>query len=209
MPKFLNSVYRDAAPLASKFQGNDPFDHMVFDSFLEDGLAECLAEQFPTPDRGNWWQYDNPLEKKLAFNNLSQLPDVFSEFFALVNSSAFVAWLSVLSGLKLHADPALLGGGLHLIKQGGKLDVHEDFNIHRDMNMLRSLNLIVYLNRDWGKGWGGDLELWNPDMTVQAHKIEPLFNRAVIFRTDQHSNHGHPHPLACPPDRYRMSLASY
>lgn len=191
------------------FRNKEPFDHVVIDNFLDKNFAKKLKNNFPSPSQQKWWLYDNPLEKKLAFNDLSKLDSIFTEFFIELNSSHFINWLSEISGLKLNADESLRGGGLHLIKRGGKLDVHEDFNIHKDLGMLRSLNLILYLNEGWKESWGGHLELWNADMTKLCKKISPIFNRAVIFRTDTNSNHGHPHPLACPEDRFRISLACY
>ena len=42
------------------------------------------------------------------------------------------------------------------------------------------------------------LELWDKQMKKCVKKIAPLFNRAVIFSTDDTSYHGHPDPLNCP-----------
>jgi len=154
--------------------------------------------------------YDNPLEKKLAFNKIEELDDSFFDYFSLVNSQEFLDWLTSLTKIeKLKSDSSLNGGGLHLIKRGGKLDVHEDFNIHKELMMLRKINLILYLNENWQEEWGGHLELWDKDMKNLCQKISPIFNRAVIFRTDMSSNHGHPHPLSCPDNNYRISLATY
>lgn len=94
--------------------------------------------------------YDNALERKYAFNDLTQLDNEFSAFFAEVNSPEFVAQLGRVAGLdRLVPDNALQGGGLHQIVRGGKLDVHEDFNVHHELKAFRKLNLIVYLNEGW------------------------------------------------------------
>ena len=37
----------------------------------------------------------------------------------------------------------------------------------------------------------------------------PIAGRCVIFATTDFSYHGHPLPLACPPDRSRRSIALY
>jgi Rps23 Pro-64 3,4-dihydroxylase Tpa1-like proline 4-hydroxylase len=201
---------RDPSELSKYFIGADPFDHIVIDDFLVEESAEELAANFPNEIDKTWWLYDNPLEKKLAYNDLSNLPDCYSKFFDTVNSDAFTSWLSHLTGVtNLRSDSSLRGGGLHYIRPGGKLDIHQDFNVHKELNMLRKVNLIVYLNKDWRDDWQGHLELWDKDMKVMKQKILPCFNRAVIFRTDMESNHGHPRPLTCPQDRGRMSLASY
>jgi hypothetical protein len=36
-----------------------------------------------------------------------------------------------------------------------------------------------------------------------------MLNRCVIFNTTDFAYHGHPRPLACPPDQSRKSLALY
>src|SRR5208283_4954355 len=38
---------------------------------------------------------------------------------------------------------------------------------------------------------------------------QPVFNRAVLFRTDERSFHGHPDGLRCPPDVTRKSIILY
>jgi hypothetical protein len=40
-------------------------------------------------------------------------------------------------------------------------------------------------------------------------KVPPLFNEALIFRTDEISYHGFPDPLRCPEGESRKSLALY
>jgi hypothetical protein len=46
-------------------------------------------------------------------------------------------------------------------------------------------------------------------MSKVTHSIEPVFNRAVIFNITDDAFHGHPHPLTCPEDVSRYSLALY
>ncbi|MFP6676358.1 MAG: 2OG-Fe(II) oxygenase [Pirellulaceae bacterium] len=65
------------------------------------------------------------------------------------------------------------------------------------------------LNRDWHDEWGGQLELWDRQMTRCAQRISPQLNRCVIFQTDRTAFHGHPEPLVCPPKQTRKSLALY
>lgn len=192
------------------FSAASPFPHDVIDGLLDDEALRSLASNFPDVQDLSWWQYDNQLEKKFAFNDLAQLHQDFRDFFAEANSPEVVAQLAKLAGLPdLVPDHGLRGGGLHQIIRGGKLDVHEDFNINVDMKAKRKLNMIVYLNEDWDESYGGHLQLWNNDMTVCEKSVLPTFNRVVIFRTDMDSNHGHPDPLTCPPDRARRSLATY
>ena len=43
----------------------------------------------------------------------------------------------------------------------------------------------------------------------QLESIAPVFNRALLFETNEISYHGHPIPLKCPPAITRKSLAIY
>lgn len=206
----MRTLRKNLCNVKNEFLNSFPFNHVVIDDFLEKDFAELLADRFPGKNDVVWWAYDNPLEKKLAYDNIENLDPAFREFFSFCNSNEFIQSLRDLTEISdLMPDPMLRGGGLHLIERGGKLDIHEDFNIHKALNAYRRLNLIFYLNKDWNASWGGNLELWNRDMTICEKSIEPSYNRAVIFRTDQNSNHGHPSPLMCPEDRSRISLAVY
>jgi Rps23 Pro-64 3,4-dihydroxylase Tpa1-like proline 4-hydroxylase len=119
-------------------------------------------------------------------------------------------YLEELTGISnLVGDELLMGGGLHKITSGGKLAVHKDYNVHPIKKMYRRLNLLIYLNRDWKKEWGGNLELWDKDYTRPQVSVEPLFNRAVIFTISENSLHGHPTPLNTPENVSRNSIALY
>jgi len=98
-----------------------------------------------------------------------------------------------------------------MTKQSGYLSVHKDFNIlptsyKEDQQWLRCVNLIGYLNPEWKSGDGGELEFWNLGGTEAVERIEPKFNRWVLFDT-RNNYHGHPYPYkgASP----RTSIASY
>lgn len=106
-------------------------------------------------------------------------------------------------------DLAFLGGGLHEVLPGGSLEVHADFNLHPSLQLHRRVNALLYLNEGWHEEWGGHLELWARDMSHCEKKIAPVFNRLVVFNITDDAYHGHPHPLACPPDRSRLALALY
>jgi len=200
----------DTAATIEIFNSAQPFPYVVIDNLLDSEALRGLIPKYPSVEEKKWWQYDNPLERKFAFNDLSQLDVDFREFFDEANSSDVVGQLGRLTGLEnLVPDHTLNGGGLHQIKPGGKLDVHEDYNIHRPMKAFRKVNMIVYVNENWDDSYGGELQLWNADMTCCMKKVSPVFNRVVIFRTDMKSNHGHPDPLACPEGMTRKSLALY
>ena len=96
------------------------------------------------------------------------------------------------------SDPYLQGGGLHELRNDGYLNIHADFNIHPTLKLDRRLNILIYLNKNWEDEFGGNLQLWNKDMTKCEKKIIPIFNRMVIFSTTDFSYHGNPDKINCP-----------
>lgn len=187
-----------------EFMNAKPFPHLVIDNFLEINFANKIAEEFPEEEWYGWYSYNNPLEKKKSCNNLDMLPENINKYFGYVNSQKFIQRIEELTGISnLEADPHLHGGGAHYHPAGGKLHMHLDYSIHPISGKERRLNLILYLNQDWQRG--GELELWDPDLQHCVKKVEPIFNRAVLFQTSDISWHGLPTPCKSP----RKSLAVF
>lgn len=192
------------------YQNANPFPHLVIDQLFAPKMLDQVVQAFPPPSDGKWWKYDNVLEKKLARDRHSEFPPDIRDIVHELMENEFVSFLEKLTGIEgLIVDHTLRGGGLHQILPGGKLDVHADYNYHPVTKLDRRLNVIVYLNPIWCPEWNGQLELWNEDMTQCVTKIEPKFNRTVIFSTTDTAYHGHPEPLACPEGITRKSIALY
>jgi hypothetical protein len=195
---------------AEAYKTNKPFPHIYFDDFLPVSAAEAALRDFPEPKQLAWAEFDRPKERKLAFDEVERLPRSVREVLYFLNSRPMVRFLEVLTGIDgVISDPYYVGGGLHQIKPGGNLEVHVDFNRHNKFKLDRRINLLIYLNKNWKEEYGGHFELWNRDMSAAEQKILPIFNRCAIFSTTEFSYHGHPTPLACPPDRTRKSMATY
>jgi SAM-dependent methyltransferase len=206
--KYYNNQWMSQAKI--EYDNANPFPHIVIDNFLPPEVLDAILAKFPKPGEMDWWAFNNNNEIKLGSKNEVQIPQVARNVLAELNSGYILDWLEPLTGVPgLIADTRLIGGGLHQIQRGGKLGVHLDFNIEPRTKMARQLNLLIYLNKDWQEDWGGHLELWNEDKTECIKKVEPIFNRCVIFNTTGKSWHGHPHPLNTPENVTRKSLALY
>jgi hypothetical protein len=122
-----------------------------------------------------------------------------------------VEFLTELTGIEnLMPDWSMDGGGLHQTLRGGHLNIHADFTTHHDHpDWARRVNILLYLNREWPTEWGGQLELWNKEMTTCEGKVTPAGNRMLVFTTSFDSFHGHPDGLTCPPGEARRSMALY
>lgn len=195
---------------AATYRTAEPFPHFVEDGVFDGSLLDRVVSEFEAMDRGGWHCSDRPHERKWSSEDPRQLGPFTSALITQLNAGFFVDFLEELTGIRgLVPDPHLRGGGLHEIHQGGMLGVHADFNIHPRLKLYRRLNVLIYLNKDWQESWGGALELWDRTGYRCVRAIPPVFNRAVLFDTSNFSYHGHPRPLACPPERSRKSVALY
>jgi len=209
MKIFKQDLVVVAERLKDEYRVNPPFSNVCIDGLFEDEFLRKVIDSFP-PMGKKWHTYDNAFEKKLLNADVDSMNHILGSLFQALNSDPFLNFLEELSAHdKLIADRELMGGGLHQICRGGKLDIHSDFNYHYKTKNRRALNCILYLNEGWIEGYGGQLELWNATMTECVQKIAPVFNRLVVFNTSDVSYHGHPDPLMCPEGVTRKSIASY
>lgn len=183
---------------AEAFAAATPFPHVVLDGWFRADVMAEIAALFDDPN--GWRAYEDGKRGNSAV--------VTHPIFQAFNSAAMCALIGRIAGAEgLVSDPTLRGGGLHAVGPGGRLGIHVDFNRHRDLPLGRAINSILYVNRTWRDEWAGHLTLTDRADTEQ--RIAPIWNRWVIFRWAEDAWHGHPEPLACPPDVERRSVAVY
>jgi len=190
-----------------------PFKHCVIDEFFPAEFANQLYSSFPSLESDNWERTNDPdIEVKLRSKWTSEfdIPDGLLSSIRILNSSIFLKAMSSLLKIdKLVPDPYFAGGGLNVTVSGGLLDVHVDGNYHDATGLNRRINAIVYLNPGWQPGWGGEFGIYDSTGENLIKKVEPLFNRLVIFDTNDYSFHGLPDPLNFPEDQARRSIILY
>jgi len=198
---------------------SSPYPSIVLSDFLDHTvLSMCEYEARGLSDNMNSekWRFNESDAHedqvlKYGISNVEHMTPMLYAVSHYMNSPVFIEFLRKLTGIEdLIGDPMLVGGGLHITKKGGKLSIHHDFTDHTidGVEYKRHVNLLIYLNKDWRQEWGGNLELWSPDLSKMIKKLPIKFNNAVIFNIDN-APHGHPNPLACPPGESRRSLAFY
>lgn len=201
-----------ASDLRESYLSADPFPHIVLDGVFPNDLMERVAEEFPSYEsaRNKGREFRKAKENlKVGLWNYDEFPPAAQAFCDMVSGEDFLAFLTEMTGIeKLLSDPKMVGGGLHLTAPGGRLDVHVDFNYREDFDWHRRLNLLVYFNKEWKPEWGGQLELWNEQVTVCKQVVEPLFNRCVLFETSERSFHG-VRPIMPAAAGPRLSFAAY
>lgn len=195
-------------------QWNDPkkpFHYIVYDGFFKPEAAEKILASYPDVTTGNWdgTTYINQ-KNKFALTKFGAEHPLLQQAFDEFNGAKFLNVVEQITGVKeLLGDDELFGGGLHQSVTGAFLNVHVDFNYHQTTHYHRRMNAIVYMNKDWHDEYNGHLELWDMKETKQLENIAPVFNRCVIFETNEVSYHGHPKPLAAPGGLTRKSMAVY
>jgi hypothetical protein len=204
------TIDKRGADLAAGYKAAQPFPHIVIEDFLPPELLEACIKHLKMSAGENGIRFDREQERFKSQYNPDLLSPNLRALFYSFNSRPFIKVLENITGIKgLIPDPFFLGAGLHETTQGGHLSIHADFNHHKPMDLERRINVLIYLNKDWKPEYGGQLELWNKDMTEKVVSINPIFNRCVIFNTDTYSYHGNPEPVNHPDSIPRRSIALY
>lgn len=192
-----------------RFPAVTPFPHVVVDDLIDPTALRAVVAEFGDAT-GAWTYWHHVNERKRGLSDRERMGPATRAVIEALETPAFLGLLGRLVGVEhLLADPHLDGGGLHESEAGGFLNVHTDFLAHtRERTWAREVNLLVFLNDGWDGAYGGALELWDAQVARCERRIEPRFNRAVVFRTSRWSFHGVT-PVTCPPDASRKSIALY
>tara|TARA_Y100000992_G_scaffold298455_1_gene263637 strand:- start:517 stop:1305 length:789 start_codon:yes stop_codon:yes gene_type:complete len=207
---YLNSILNNCK---INYSRKSPFKYVIIDNFLNNSIANLIYSQYPKISTADWDGTTYIDQKNKFQKNKFQKNSIMDLVFKDLNSQDFLKWLNKLTAIEeeLYGDEDLFGGGLHQSINGAFLNVHVDYNIHPKTKMHRRINVLVYLNKNWKDEYEGHLELWDMTKTNKnlIEKIAPIFNRCVIFETNDISYHGHPKPLKTPRGITRKSLATY
>lgn len=202
----------DHARLRKEFATARPFPYLIIDNLIDPTKATEIAAAYPSFEtalaQGRTFTTVNE-RKKIQITDASKYSPPVAELNALLASGAFLGDLSHITGIPhLLADEQLIGGGIHITGPGGRLDVHVDFNFIEDRKLHRRLNLLLYLNSSWEDNYGGQLQLWDKNVKSCEAVINPVFNRCVIFETNEISFHGVV-PVSSEAPFPRKSFATY
>lgn len=198
----------------ASYRAARPYPHVAIEGLLGDALATSLARRFPGPEHPAWMRRDYAEQAgrmgQLQRSNFEGVDPALRHLLAEFAGMAFLDFLGTLTGIEgLIADPHHRGAGLSLTLPGGHLALHADFNRDRARHLARTVTVLYYLGEGWDDAWGGALELWNEDRTRCEASYAPRLDRLLVMAHGDTYWHGHPAPLACPPGRFRASLAAY
>jgi hypothetical protein len=203
------SLPESVEDLCERFRSATPFPHLVLDDLFPSEVLKGLLDELPAMTNDKWLHHHDEKLEKWNLRSAVELGESSFQFTAVLNSAAFLYLLSEITGIwGLLPDPYLGGGAYHVYLEGGKFDVHADRNTDPITGLTRRLALLIYLNRSWKEGFGGDLELWNQDGTRCEKVIPPIFNRTVIFEIGDKNFHG-VRPVTAGSGFVRRSFALY
>ena len=181
------------------------FKYVVVDNFLDKKLAEELYNYIPPVNDNRWYKFRNKIFDKdnlvepdnYGISKVGDMSGKWGDVFRKFQSKESVEWMTKLTGVDdLVADDYNEIGqwsGLRYIKKGGFQLVHSDARLHPHLNLEKRITVVGYMNKGWVPEDTGYLEFWTDDMKDCWKKVEPKFNRVVIFENSEFSNHGIPH----------------
>ena len=206
-----DTVQREAATHREAFLHATPFKHTVIENFFEPSFAERLVAEFPSFDPKLSINEAGREGGKAVNTRIAEISPAYQELYATIGSPAFLNFVSELSGIPdLLMDPQMFGGGTHENRHGQELDAHVDFNYDQSQRLHRRLNLIVYLNKEWQTSWGGAIEIHSNPRKPYENRVrafDPIFNRCILFETNEHSWHGF-EKINLPADKRHLSRKS-
>lgn len=208
---YMNNI--DLLTLREKCLTSQPFRNVCIDGMWNEEFLSKVSNEIL--EFNNWAGEKNHYGsvKKRWQANWNLLPPNTNSFLTYLNQPTILKIIEFLTGEEsLIPDPYLEGGGIHSTGEGGFLKLHSDFNWSQNLKLYRRINILVYLNKDWNKDFGGQIELARKDLSGKFNSIvslDPIFNRTLIFVTDDNSFHGQPNPINHPNKMRRNSIAAY
>src|SRR5690606_28880488 len=113
-----------------RYEQAKPFPHLVLDDFIDAEVLEQILQNMPAADGAAMLENEHHRLKRTWHPSRARCA-LTRNFFAELNSQAFLGFLAEVTGLPyLIPDPYFDGSGLHEVLPDGKLDIHADFNLH-------------------------------------------------------------------------------
>jgi len=197
------------AGLRMQLASAKPFPHLVVSDWFNPTLLELVHEEFDLYPDADLKPVHTKREQTYRSQGIRFGPAA-TLYFSIVNAGWFVEMLSTVTGIAaLLPDPHLHGGGLHESREGGRFQIHRDFDRHPLTGLCNEMVLLTYLNKQWDPAWQGALELWDVDSSQCVKTIQPEFGRTLLLPNTLTSFHGHLASLTPPAGRTRRSLGAY
>jgi len=159
----------------------------AIDNLLPEDLAHRIAEAFPPV--GEMRLLDSFRERKYTSKSLEKFDPLIEDItFAFQDKRVIEKVAELTEIVDAVGDPHLYAGGISAMAPGHFLNPHIDNSHDGDQKNYRVLNLLYYITPEWRSENGGNLELWDLNVTKPV-EIPSLFNRLVLMSTNDKSWH--------------------
>jgi Rps23 Pro-64 3,4-dihydroxylase Tpa1-like proline 4-hydroxylase len=185
----IERLDRDAASIKADFAADKGVTahYTAIDDLLPVDIARRIADAFPANDKMRF--LNSFRERKHTSKSLDQFDPLISDITFAFQDERVIAKVAELTGIKdAVGDPHLYAGGISAMSKGHFLNPHLDNSHDGEQKNYRVLNLLYYITPDWRPENGGNLELWDIDVTRPV-EIPSLFNRLVLMGTGDKTWH--------------------
>lgn len=159
----------------------------AIDDLLPYEVARCVADAFPPESEMRLM--DTFRERKHTSKSLDKFDPLMADITFAFQDERVIERVAELTGIRdAVGDPHLYAGGLSAMAKGHFLNPHIDNSHDGEQQNYRVLNLLYYITPDWDAKNGGNLELWDENVTTPI-EIPSLFNRLVLMSTNDKSFH--------------------
>jgi len=185
----VERLEKDAGVLREDFNKNKGVTarSTAIDHLFPEEIARKIYNAFPPREEMRF--LDSFREKKYTSKAFEKFDKLISEAtFAFQDQRVIDAVSKITEQKDAVGDPHLYAGGISAMAHGHFLQPHIDNSHDHEMKNYRVLNLLYYCTPDWKAENGGNLELWDKDVTKPL-EIPSLFNRLVLMETNDKSWH--------------------
>ncbi|HEX9961167.1 MAG TPA: 2OG-Fe(II) oxygenase, partial [Pyrinomonadaceae bacterium] len=159
----------------------------AIDNLFPEEIALKIYEAYPPLEEMRL--LDSFREKKYTSKSLDKFNPLISDATFAFQDKRVIDIVARITGIEnAVGDPHLYAGGISAMARGHFLNPHIDNSHDHEQKNYRVLNLLYYCSPDWKAENGGNLELWDDDVT-KAVEIPSLFNRLVLMATNDKSWH--------------------
>ncbi|MEZ5427380.1 MAG: 2OG-Fe(II) oxygenase [Pyrinomonadaceae bacterium] len=159
----------------------------AIDDLLPEEIARKIFISFPPLEEMRL--LNSFRERKYTSKSLEKYNPLIADITFAFQDERIINRVAGLTGIKdPKGDPLLYAGGISAMAKGHFLNPHLDNSHDYEQKNYRVLNLLYYCSPDWQIEYGGNLELWNEQVT-ESVEIPSLFNRLVLMSTNDKSWH--------------------
>lgn len=179
-----------------------PYPIWIIDDFLKDDVIKKILNEWPDKEDPRWHKGHeyidgkiNILENKMrGISKLELMPEYIRSITEYFHSQEFANHIGNLIKINdLICDKSMRWSGMRTMLPDSYQLIHSDARKNPESGLRKELTCLLYLNPSYIRDRDeGCLEIWNDEMTIKTHDIEPILNRMTIFLNSDTSYHGVP-----------------